>query len=95
MLLSFIKVTFFLVAGLTDSAQADDNPVAQNVSVSAPRLPRDNLLVFRGENNQVLPVRSTDDWLKRRQVIVTGMQAIMGKLPGNEKRCPLNMKRFR
>jgi hypothetical protein len=54
-------------------------------------LPRDNLLVYPGPNHEPLPVRTTDDWLKRRQAIVAGMQAVMGTLPGDEKRCPLDM----
>lgn len=56
------------------------------------RLPRDNLLVFHGEKGEVLPVRSVDDWARRRKEIVTGMTAVMGQLPGDEKRCPLDMQ---
>lgn len=57
-----------------------------------PRLPRDNLLVYRDAKNETRPVRSTKDWLKRRAEIVRGMEAIMGKLPGIEKRCPLDVR---
>lgn len=57
-----------------------------------PRLPRDKLLVYRGSNNEQVPVKTTADWLKRREEIVTGAQAVMGKLSGNEKRCPLDAK---
>ena len=32
------------------------------------------------------------DWGKRRSEIVRGMQQIMGALPGNEKRCPLDVQ---
>jgi predicted O-methyltransferase YrrM/dienelactone hydrolase len=85
-------MAFVFLVGFAVTAQADDKSVAQNVPVPSPRLPRDNLLVFRGANNQVLPVRSIEDWLKRRSEIVAGMQAVMGKLPGREKRCPLNTK---
>ncbi len=67
---------------VTDSTQG--NPT--------PRLPRDNLLVYRGEKNDLLPVRNTSDWLKRRAEIIAGMQSVMGRLPGREKRCPLDMK---
>jgi dienelactone hydrolase len=52
-------------------------------------LPGDSLLVYRGPGNEALPVRTTDDWLKRRSEILNGMQAVMGRLPGDEKRCPL------
>jgi dienelactone hydrolase len=59
---------------------------------SPDRLPREDLMVFRGPNNERLPVRTTEDWLKRRVEIVRGMTAVMGRLPGPEKRCPLEMK---
>ena len=81
------KITVFANPKTT----ADGSDV-QSVTAPSPRLPRDNLLVYRGENNKTLPVRSTEDWLKRRNEILAGMQAVMGKLPGREKRCPLDMK---
>jgi predicted amidohydrolase YtcJ len=56
------------------------------------RLPRDNLMVFRGEQGRVMPVQTTDDWQKRRGEIVRGMETVMGKLPGAERRCPLDVK---
>lgn len=67
-----------------------DVAVAQKAAAFQPRLPRDNLLVYRTENNQTSPVQSTDDWLKRRGEIVQAMQSVMGKLPGDEKRCALD-----
>jgi len=57
-----------------------------------PRLPRDNLLVYRGPDDQPLPVRSRGDWLRRRDEILAGAAAVMGHLPGREKRCPLDVK---
>jgi len=57
-----------------------------------PRLPRDNLLVYRGSDGKTEPVNSVQDWQKRRAEIVRGMETVMGKLPGEEKRCPLDMK---
>ncbi len=59
---------------------------------ATPRLPRDNLLVYRGEDNKPRDVKSVADWAKRRAEIVRGAEAIMGKLPGKEKRCPLAVK---
>ncbi|HWB08778.1 MAG TPA: prolyl oligopeptidase family serine peptidase [Pirellulales bacterium] len=61
-------------------------------STAVPRLPRDNLLVYRGPKNDLVPVQTTADWLKRRADILDGMQSVMGRLPGDEKRCPLDMK---
>lgn len=51
------------------------------------RLPRDNLLLYRDENSQVLPVKSPEDWQIRRAEIVRGMESVMGSLPGDERRC--------
>lgn len=63
------------------------------VSAADPaRLPRDNLLVYRTADGSVQPVKSTADWQKRRAEIVRGMESVMGKLPGDEKRCPLDVK---
>ncbi|MEX1229199.1 MAG: dienelactone hydrolase family protein [Planctomycetaceae bacterium] len=57
-----------------------------------PRLPRDNLLVYRNDAGKTQRVKSLDDWTKRREEILRGMESVMGKLPGDEKRCPLDVK---
>ncbi len=57
-----------------------------------PRLPRDNLLVYRGPDGKPAPVKTVADWAKRRAEVVRGMESVMGKLPGNEKRCALDVK---
>src|SRR4051794_23795528 len=57
-----------------------------------PRLPRDNLLVYRGSDGKPVPVKTVEDWAKRRAEVIRGMEAVMGKLPGDAKRCPLDMK---
>src|SRR5262249_49070649 len=57
-----------------------------------PRLPRDNLLVYRGPDGKPVPVTTVADWAKRRAEVVRGMESVMGKLPGDEKRCPLDVK---
>jgi dienelactone hydrolase len=59
---------------------------------SQPRLPRDDLLVYRGEDGKPRPVKTVDDWTRRRAEIVRGMEAVMGPLPGTAKRCPLDPK---
>ncbi|HUG89908.1 MAG TPA: hypothetical protein VML55_03680, partial [Planctomycetaceae bacterium] len=69
-----------------------DRSRAFGQSSPEPRLPRDRLLVYRGADGGVQPVRSVEDWLKRRDEIVRGMQAVMGRLPGDEKRCPLDVQ---
>ncbi|RCS40813.1 alpha/beta hydrolase [Bremerella cremea] len=65
--------------------------VAQDVTAPK-RLPRENLLVYRDAANQLRPVESQADWQQRRAEILAGMQSIMGKLPGDEKRCPLDVQ---
>src|SRR5438128_2417322 len=57
-----------------------------------PRLPRDNLLVYRGPEGKPVPVTTVEDWAKRRAEVVRGMEAVMGKLPGDAKRCPLDVR---
>ena len=72
--------------------RADDAPPKRQSALAPPRLPRDNLLVYRGSDGVPTPVRTIDDWLKRRAEILEGMQSVMGRLPGPEKRCPLDMR---
>jgi hypothetical protein len=66
-----------------DGAAADD---------PQPRLPRDMLLVYRGADGKPATVNSTQDWAKRRAEVMRGMESVMGKLPGDAKRCPLDVK---
>jgi hypothetical protein len=73
----------FLAAGVTASV----GPFA-----AAQRLDRKNLLQYRDERARVMPVRTVNDWLRRRAEIVAGMQQVMGPLPGPEKRCPLDIQ---
>jgi len=56
------------------------------------RLPRTNLLVYHSKNSEVLPVRSQGDWRKRRVEILQGMETVMGRLPGKDRRCPLELQ---
>lgn len=79
----------WMIAGtlpLSGGAFADEPKPA------TPRLPRDNLLVFRAADGQVKPVKTIDDWRERRAEVLRGMQVVMGTLPGPEKRCPLDVK---
>jgi hypothetical protein len=70
--------------------RADEPPTAGRAPLT-PRLSRNNLLVYRGYDNKPSPVKTTNDWQRRRREILAGAQAVMGPLPGNEKRCPLDM----
>src|SRR5437762_4638495 len=60
-------------------------------TAAEPRLPRDNLLVYRGTDGKPQPVQTLEDWAKRRADIVHGLEAVMGKLPGAEKHCALDV----
>ena len=85
-----VLVAIGLCFGFSTISLSADPPATQKNedAVLTPRLPRDNLLWYRDESNRAQPVRTTNDWLKRRQEILASMQAVMGKLPGREKRVP-------
>lgn len=67
-------------------------PAQEPSATDTPRLPRDNLLLYRDADGHPAPVTSPADWSKRRAEILRGMQTVMGKLPGQEKRSPLDLK---
>lgn len=58
----------------------------------APRLPRDNLLVYRGTDGKAAEVKTAADWEKRRAEVVRGMESVMGQFPAADRRGPLDMK---
>jgi len=62
------------------------------IAAEPERLPRDNLLVYRGSDGKPVPVKTVEDWAKRRAEVVRGMESVMGKLPGKDKMCDLDMK---
>jgi dipeptidyl aminopeptidase/acylaminoacyl peptidase len=66
--------------------------LAGGSAADPPRLPRDKLLLYRGADGKPTPVKTAKDWAKRRAEIVRGMESVMGKLPGDKKRCPLEVK---
>src|SRR5438045_1569773 len=65
-------------------------PLLAAAAVDPPRLPRDKLLLYRGPDGKAVPVKTPEDWAKRRAEVVRGMESVMGKLPGDKKRCPLD-----
>jgi len=56
------------------------------------RLDRNDLLQYRDADGQVQPVKTPDDWQKRRAEIVRGMQEVMGRLPGENRRVALDVR---
>lgn len=81
MLLRLMVVLLVLIAGVVHVS-----------AVFAQRLPRENLLLYRDATGQTRPVMSIDDWQQRRSEVVRGMQSVMGELPGDEKRCDLEVE---
>jgi dienelactone hydrolase len=62
------------------------------LAADAPRLDRDDLRLYRDAAGQVQRVEKREHWQQRRAEILRGAQAIMGPLPGAEKRVPLDVK---
>jgi Prolyl oligopeptidase family len=63
----------------------------ENAGISARRLSQTNLLVFSDSAGRAQPIKTLSDWERRKAEILNGMQQITGKLPGTEKRCPLDI----
>lgn len=55
------------------------------------RLDRLNLMQFRSPDG-VQPVKTAADWEKRRAEIVRGMETVMGRFPGDDRRVDLDVK---
>lgn len=51
-----------------------------------------NLLVYADEQGNLHLIRSVDEWQIRKQHILANMQLVMGKLPDESKRVPLNVQ---
>lgn len=51
-----------------------------------------HLLVYIDEQGNQHPVRTADDWQRRRQHILANMQLVMGELPDARKRVPLDQQ---
>lgn len=65
---------------------------ASAAPAAAGRLDRANLLEYRNAEGAIVPVRSIADWQHRRAEIVAGAEAVMGPLPGRDKRVPLDVR---
>ena len=70
---------------------ASATSVAQ--SPAPPRLPREQLLLSRPSNDaKPVEVHTPEEWQQRRQEILRGFEQIAGTLPGDEKRCALDLQ---
>src|SRR4051812_28611361 len=60
---------------------------------AAPKYPdKARLLVYKDEAGKERPVRTKEDWAKRRAHILAGMQEVMGALPPEKNKVPLDVK---
>ena len=55
-------------------------------------LDHDKLLFYEDAKGTTHAVQNVTDWQKRKAAILLAMQEVMGPLPGNDRRCPLEMK---
>jgi acetyl esterase/lipase len=53
---------------------------------------KSNLLVYRDADGREQPVRTAADWEKRRTHVLAAMQQVMGTLPGDDAKVPLDVK---
>lgn len=51
-----------------------------------------NPMLFRDPAGQVKPVRTPEDWAVRRRQILEGIQEVMGPLPDDDRKVPLDWK---
>jgi dienelactone hydrolase len=87
-----LKAAALVLFAFTSVFAAEKKAAVPKASPPPARLPRADLLVWRNEANVIQPVRTVADWQHRRAQILRGMQAVMGPLPGAEKRCALDVK---
>lgn len=57
-----------------------------------PRLQRDRLLEIRDQEGGIKQANTVEDWQSRREETLLGMQSVMGRIPGDEKRCDLEVE---
>lgn len=71
-------------------------PLADPDAVASTTLPqyaeRLDLTYYLDSAGRRQPIRSAADWEIRRRHVMAGLQAVMGKLPGKEKRAPLDVR---
>ena len=56
------------------------------------RLDRNNLLLYPDADGTLKTATKSEEWLHRRKIILASMQEVMGPLPGEEKRCALELE---
>jgi dienelactone hydrolase len=86
------RLSFACLWSVFLAVQSGRAPAAQKPVEAPARLDPADLLIYHNRKGQVARVTSIRDWQKRRAEILRGMQAILGPLPGGEKRCKLDLR---
>jgi hypothetical protein len=66
--------------------------VALAVFPAAAQTNHADLLVYRDRQGEIVSVKTRADWRQRRAAVLRAMQEVMGPLPGEAKRCPLDVR---
>lgn len=84
-----LVVSAVVLASSLQEARAQE---ASETPLVVRSLPSDQVMLYLNEKGEQRPVKSVDDWQLRRKLVIQGMQSVMGELPGDEKRCALDLK---
>src|SRR5262249_22080339 len=67
--------------------------VVHSAAAEPPFYPdKTRLLVYRDANDKEHPITTAADWAKRREHILANMQLVMGPLPDDSRKVPLDPK---
>ncbi len=78
----------WILGGLLGTAVAGGDGPPEIVE----RLDRHDLLLYRAPDGRLARAAERTGWERRRAEIVAGMRAVMGSLPGDERRVPLDVR---
>lgn len=82
---AFFAVVLLTSYGTCAAAEpGDELPVRQ--------LPRENQLAFPDDDGRILPVKTVADWERRKRRTLSVITLLLGRLPGDEKRSPLEVE---
>lgn len=88
-----IGVLLFLEANFVARGQATkaSDPQTQQSPEKETTLDRSHLLSYLDKCGKIQPIQSVDEWTHRSKSIIQAVESIMGNLPGDEKRCDLDV----
>ncbi len=82
--ISLVGVMLFTVSLCTAQTEQRELPVRDQ--------PRFDLLKIRTGKGELIAITDQAGWNQRRSLLIESMTAILGKLPGEERRCPLDVQ---